>query len=203
MHAWLKMPRRFVAMSLPVIGALLLYGCQSAPPPSDLDKNKDEDADGFVDVAPPDGVAFDEATNVSVRFINNIEEDDLADIAEAQGVPQEFVNLLPLVSLVAKVKFTLHYEDGVTGGFTESATIEPFEKSFEFACPRRVDVVVSADAYLPIGGVQPLLDGAELNFVEGSDFNCGETIGFESFVDDKGQAHFEELDEAELTAVGE
>jgi len=171
---------------------LLVLGACSAPP----DPNSqlpDAAKDGFLDVVPPAGVAFDEFSNISLRLISEIDTADIIRVARAQNVPEEYINMLPLVSIMATADLTLRYAGGKTGTFTESVEIGAFERSFEFACPDAVDVAVRVDAQFPLGQQQPLFSGAPFTLRAGEDFECGDTIARRVYVDDGANVHFEAI----------
>jgi hypothetical protein len=171
-----------------------LAGCPAVLPPSDAGGLVDAANDGFLDVMPPDGVAFEPISNLRLRLVSSIDEDDAARAARAQGVPEDFIALLPFVSVVAIGDLSLHYPDGSVGMFTDSAMLEPFEKSYEFACPERVDVAVRVEVSQPLGGTDVLFEESRLSFLEGGEFVCGDTIAYEVFVDAVGQIRIEEID---------
>lgn len=175
---------RLAAMFLlPVLGA-----CTAPPDPNS--QLPDAAKDGFLDVVPSAGVAFDEPSNISLRLISEIDTADIIHVARAQNVPEEYINMLPLVRIMATADLTLHYSGNITGTFTESVEIEAFERSFEFACPEAVDVALRVDAQLPLGQ-QPLFSSAPFTLRAGEDFECGDTIARRVYVDDDANVHFE------------
>ena len=181
---------RMVSWQRAVVVGLLLAGC-SAPPPTANDDLADASSDGFLDVAPPDGVAFDENSNLKVKLISEIDASDVATVAQLQNVPQEWIALLPLVSIVATADLTLHYANDRTTEFTESAVVAPFEKAFEFACPERLNFAVRVDVFSPVGNLEPLFSDSSAELRKGEDFACGDVLVYRAYVDAEGDIHVE------------
>ncbi|HRX85123.1 MAG TPA: hypothetical protein P5572_08900 [Phycisphaerae bacterium] len=187
--------RRSTGIALAALCPLLAAGCY-APPASPNADLPDASADGFLDVAPPAGVAFDETTNLSVKLISEVDDAALATVARANGVPEEYISLLPLATVVAHADLTLHYANGETTPFSEQAVIGPFEKAFEFACPQSVDVAVNVDVMSPVGNIDNLFSDAGIVLAEGVDYTCGESIVYRVYADEQGNVHFESVDDA-------
>jgi len=153
----------------------------------------DASGDGFKDIVAPAGIAFEAATNVRLRLISEISQEDFVRVARARNIPEEYIAMLPLISVVVRADLTFDYPGGVRSEFGESLRLEPFERSFEFACPESVELALQVDAYLPVGGVQPLfVDAFTLNPPD--DYVCGATLGYRAFVDDNGGVHVEPVE---------
>jgi hypothetical protein len=180
--------------SFGLMATALFVGCMQPPPASDATNLDDAQSDGFLDVMPPESVAFEPDTNVRIALVSEVDDSDIARVAELQGVPQEYIDLLSLVDIVASADLTLTFDNGATDVYSDSVVVGPFERKLEFACPQRVDVQARADAYLPLGEVQPLVQGLTTTLHQGADFNCGETLHFVVSVDDAGVLHVAEDD---------
>ncbi len=185
------MRRISTAIILSVLFPILSAGCRQPLPPSELDDLADASGDGFVDVVPPQGVMFDESSNVSVRLENSVAQADLAVLAQANGVDPSLLNL---VAIVGRVNVELHYDGGETDTIEESLLIEPFIRSFEVACPAYVDATAAADVYPPAGGPTTLFESEPIRFVEGEDYTCGQTIAYAAFLNADGEPMIEPLE---------
>ena len=159
-------------------------GCGfSGPGGGDLDNlTVDANNNGFPDIDAPEGVVFDEVTNLKLRLSNSITEEDVGAIAEQQGVD---ASLLNFVTIVANLTVTLDYGVGEPQVLNESESIELFEKKMELACPDTAQVDVGVVANVPIVGAQDITEFSVV-LTEGVDYECGQTIEVESFVDANG-----------------
>lgn len=163
--------------------AALLAGCGSSGPTGDLDAlTEDTNNNGFLDVAPPDGVEFLTVDNVKVRLVNTVAAGDLGTLAAQYGVDPA---LLSLVTIVADIDIDLDYGGGISDTLTQSEQIEPFDRKFEIACPENVAVAVNVVANVPVVGPQQVTD-FNVDLSSGVEYECGQTIQVEVFVNDSG-----------------
>ncbi|NOX59466.1 MAG: hypothetical protein GXP29_11505 [Planctomycetes bacterium] len=162
--------------------AMAASGCQQPTAGGDLSNLTDANNNGFDDVAPPDGVAFDEATNAKVRLVNTINGQDVAQLAEQQGIDP---GLLNFVAIDVEIVLTLNYNNFESIVLRQNEALEPFSRSFEAACPDSLSVEVSVTANVPIVGPQSIFNQV-FELAVGVDYECGETLSVETFADDNG-----------------
>lgn len=162
---------------------LLAAGCQ---PPSAFDDLKalreDANGNGFLDVMPPPGVAFDPSTNVKVRISSTLVPTDLVPHAEEAGVDP---SLATLAVFFVEFSFTLGYADGTTMVLRQTVPFAPFEFAFEAACPATAELSVEVIATTPLIMAPLARIPVGLSLV-GVDFGCGDTIEFATFVNENG-----------------
>lgn len=173
-----------------ILGLATLAGCGVEV--GGGDELGDATSDGFLDVAPPQGVAFDESTNLSISLVSAIDDADVAAVAAAQNVPNDYIDLLPFVTVTATADLQLQYANGEVTEFSDSARVEPFQRGYEFACPERMNITLRADLIAPLGSSQTLFRDASTVLQRDEDFVCGETLYFVAYVDAQGVAHFEQ-----------
>lgn len=159
-----------------------MTGCQGTSANGDIDKLVDADNDGFADITPPNGVAFDDATNAKVLLTNSIGVDDIGPLAQQQGIDPALLNF---VDIEVNIVMTLAYEGFENLVLRQSQDLEPFERAMEAACPDQVLVNVNVVANAPIVGPQDVFSG-EFEQTQGEDFQCGDTISVETFINDAG-----------------
>lgn len=166
------------------LGVMTVAGCQ--PPPtgcSDLSSLSDDaNGNGFPDLVPPDGVAFEEDNTLRIRIVNTLTKDDLAPFAAEVGVSGDLVGLADYL-----VTFTFHveYENGATQAFCQTELLGPFELSFEAACPTSADLDVEIVALLPIIN-RPIASIPAGLSLDNIDYDCGQTIEFVTTTDEQG-----------------
>lgn len=170
-------------------GLCLIYGisgCQLLPvggtnaDGAGLDANQN----GFTDITPPDGVAFDTTTNVKIRLRNELTAADLAAFAEPNGVD---ASLIGLADIQVEIAWTLQYDDGETQVIESEERLQPFSQSIEFACPRDAELDVNIVVGLPIPGTAPIAV-VPINFdLDSVNYQCGDTIEYRSFINANGQ----------------
>jgi hypothetical protein len=171
---------------------IAVSGCQN-PPAGDLEDLDDANGDGYGDVVPPDGVDFNEDTNIKVSLENEIDIDDVAALAEQYGVDP---SLIGFATITIEMTLTLDYGDGITDVLEESETIAPFDKRFEVACPESALVGITVTATAPVVGEQIIFE-QDVELTEGVEFECGETFGFAAFINDDGFPEVEMIVEDE------
>jgi hypothetical protein len=173
-----KLCRWAMAFVLPIV----LLGCGSGGPTGDLDAlTTDSNGDGFLDVTPPDGVEFLSLDNMKVRLRNTVSQDELGALAAGFGVEPAMLNL---VDIVAEIAVELDY-GAVTQVLAQDEAIEPFEHKFEIACADVIELSVDVIANVPLVGPQNVSD-FNFELVEGMEYNCGQTIELEVFINEGG-----------------
>lgn len=157
-------------------------GCQQPSSTGDLDNLVDADNDGFVDIAPPDGVTANEATNAKVVLSNSIGTEDIGPLAQQQGIDPSLLNL---VAIEVDIVMTLNYDGFESLVLRQTQDLEPFDRAMEAACPDSVVVDVTVVAKVPFIGDQEVFSGT-FEQVQGVQYECGETITVETLIDDSG-----------------
>ena len=174
-------------MGTMVMLAIAATGCQQPLPGGDLSNLADANDNGFDDVVPPDGVAFDDATNAKVRLVNTINSADVAVLAEQQGIDP---SLLAFVAIDVDITLTLNYDGFESIVLRQNESLEPFTRAFEAACPDSISVAVSVDANVPVVGPQNVFSQV-FDLEAGTDYDCGGTLNVETFADENGNPRVE------------
>ena len=170
-----------IAVGLAVV---TVTGCQ--PPPTgctDLSSlSEDANGNGFPDLVPPDGVAFDEDNTLRIRIENTLTKDDLAPFAAEVGLTG---GLVSLADYLVTFTFRVEYENGATQAFCQTELLGPFELAFEAACPTSAELEVEIVALLPITNTPIVSIPAGLS-LDNIDYDCGQTIEFITSTDELG-----------------
>ncbi|MCH7720978.1 MAG: hypothetical protein IH988_08320 [Planctomycetes bacterium] len=172
-----------VALALgPVV--VTVTGCQ--PPPTgctDLSSlSEDANGNGFPDLVPPDGVAFDEDNTLRVRVENTLTKDDLAPFAAEAGVSGTLVSL---VDFLVTFRFRVEYENGTEQTICQTELLGPFDLAFEVACPTSAELEVAIIPLLPI--TKTPLDSIPVGLsLDAVNYECGQTVEFVITTDDLG-----------------
>lgn len=180
---------RVIQGKMALVGVCLICGisgCQLLPVgDSNADgAGRDTNQNGFIDITPPDGVAFDTLNNVKIRLRNELTAADLAAFAEPNGVD---ASLIGLADFQIQIAWTLQYDNGETQVIESEERLAPFSQSIEFACPRDADLSVDVIVGLPIPGTAPIAV-VPINFdLDLVNYQCGDTIEYRSFLNDSGQ----------------
>ncbi len=167
--------------------ALAIAGCQQPTSGGDLSNLADGNNNGFDDVAPPDGVEFNEETNAKVLLDNTIDSQDVALLASQQGIDP---SLLAFVAVEVDIVLTLGYDGFESIVLRQSESLEPFTRAFEAACPDTISVAVTVTANIPVVGPQNVFDQV-FDLEEGVDYDCGGTLNVETFADENGSPRVE------------
>lgn len=158
-------------------------GCQNSAAPGDIDAlSKDANGNGYLDVDPPEGIEFLTIDNLNIRLVNSVDADDVAMLASQYGIDP---SLLALATITVDFTVTMDYGDGITDVLHQTEPVEPFDMRFEVACPLSARVDVSVKASAPIVGDMDIMQDA-FEMTEGFDYECGDAIGYETYVDDRG-----------------
>ena len=165
---------------LPMV--MVVVGCQQ-PPAGDLDNLEDKNNNGFGDIEPPEGVPFDEATNVKLQLTNTVGRDDLGPLVAQQGFD---ASLLNFITLSVDMVITLEYAGNDPIVKQQSQALEPFDLKFEVACPDSVNAELSVIANVPIIGPQEIPAGAPVVVSLGNGYECGQTLTVTASLDDNG-----------------
>ncbi|MCA9253468.1 MAG: hypothetical protein R3E58_12790 [Phycisphaerae bacterium] len=174
------------------IGAMTLLtfavvGCQQPTSGGDLSRLVDANNNGFDDVTPPDGVAFDEATNAKVRLDNTIDSQDVAQLASQQGIDP---GLLNFVAVEVEIVLTMNYDGFESIVLRQSESLEPFTRAFETACPDSMSIAVTVTANVPVVGPQTVFDQV-FDVEAGVDYECGGILNVETYADEDGNPRVE------------
>jgi len=161
---------------------LAVAGCQQPTSDGDLDTLVDMNDNGFDDIAPPDGVTFDDETNARVTLNNTIGTEEIAALAEAQGIDSVALNF---VAIEVDLVMTLIYDGFENVVVRQSQALEPFTRQLEAACPDALEVDITVTANAPVVGPQIVFSDV-FELTRGTDYNCGGTLEVETFVDDAG-----------------
>lgn len=184
--AWLENPMNVIhrCTGMALMGlALLVAGCFGSSEPTDLSSlSQDADGDGYMDLTPPDGVAFDAATNLRLRTASDVDRDDLAAIATTLGVDSSLLSVVE-----DRIVLTIHldYGNGITQEVEEVRQIEPFDLKIEVACPVEAVVDVLLQGTAPIIGSQDIYANSFV-FTRGTDYACGDHIEVTAEVNEFG-----------------
>jgi hypothetical protein len=177
------MQRKYGLGAMLLVGLIAVAGCGGPSGPDDLDQlTEDGNGNGFLDVTPPDGIEFSSVDNINVRLNNTIGREGLALVAAGYGID---ANLLGLATILATMDIDFDYGNGITDALSQAEPIEPFDKKFEVACPEAMEVHIYVTASAPIVGTQTLFEQT-FSLVRGDDYECGQTVGFETSVDANG-----------------
>lgn len=170
-----------------LLGALsLVCGCQlvTFDDPAPVSDSEDANNNGFRDIQPPTGVAFDTSTNVKVLVRNELSAADLAPLANSVGVDP---GLVAFADIRINIAWTIRYATGDVQTIESTENLAPFDQRIEIACPQDADLSVEVEAGLPIPGSAPLVV-VPLDFdIDTVDYGCGDTIQYRSFINSAGQ----------------
>ncbi len=168
-----------------IVGA----GCQRAPRCGDLDAlSEDVNGNGFLDIAPPEGIEFDPDSTVKVRAGNTLVATDLLPHVAETNVDPAIANLLVNVSdFIVKFSFDLDYGNGLTQRICQTKPLGSFDLAFEAVCPEDVNLDVELIAVLPIVGGIPLTTIPIGLTVDAVDYECGQTISLMTTKNEDGE----------------
>ena len=178
---------KFNWIGLVTLLAFTVAGCQQPTSGGDLSSLADANNNGFDDVAPPDGVEFNEETNAKVLLDNTIDSQDVAQLASQQGIDP---SLLAFVAVDVDIVLTLNYNGFESIVLRQSESLEPFTRAFETACPDSMSISVTVTANVPVVGPQNVFDQV-FDVEEGVDYECGGTLNVETFADEDGNPRVE------------
>lgn len=152
---------------------------------NELDGMPDADGDSFSEIAPPEGVAFDFDTSLAMSITNTITR------SQAQAAAD--VKLPALISsnvaLTAKVSLDLTYPGGMTQELPGTFPVNPFELSFEIACPDSIEAQLTVVAVAPIVGEEAVTTFGPLLYEQGvgeNMFECGSVVHITTYADESG-----------------
>ncbi len=170
-----------------VVGLCCLTGCGSTGGGGGGVLNQpgtlpDEDGDGFSEIAPPEGVDFDQSNSLAVRVTNTI----TCGQAEAAAGVQLPDIVDSIVSLTTRVSVTVTYPGGVTQLLSGAFPVGPLDLAFEIACPESVEVRASVVASVPIMGDQVVSSFGPFSFAHNAGdypYECGAVVTVTTFTD--------------------
>lgn len=174
--------RNYALPGMLVVALLVVTGCQGAVTGGDVDALADGNNNGFLDITPPSGIAFEEETNAKMVLANSIGDAEMATLALEQGVNPSVLNL---VTFQVKLELVLEYAGFETLTLRQRQNLAPFERKLEAACPDSVQVAVTVTAQVPVIGPQVVYDGF-FDLTRGVQYDCGETMTIATLVDDDG-----------------
>jgi len=169
-------------MLLLVIAASV--GCQGTVTCNDVEGSTvDSNGNGFSDITPPEGVAFDPMHTVKVLGGNTLVAADLVPFARQHGADPNLVNF---ARFLVRFSFDVEYANGAKQTICQSFPFDKFETRFEVVCPDQADMNVELIAMLPVLGipVATIPIGFTLDAV---DYECGDTVSILTTIDASGQ----------------
>lgn len=175
---------------------MAVAGCQGAVNGGDVDALADGNNNGFLDIMPPSGVAFNDESNAKMILANSIGDAEMAMLAAEQGVSPSVLNL---VTFQVNLVLVLEYTGFETLTLRQRQSLAPFERRLEAACPDFIQVEVTVTAQVPVVGPQVVYDGY-FELSQGVQFDCGETMTIATLVDENGNP---QVDVSALRFLGE
>ena len=180
---------RFGVIAATGVLMVLLCGCQGAPTCHDIDRlTEDANGNGFLDIAPPEGVVFDGVNTVKVFGGNTLVPADLLPhVAEVNLSPTIARLLVNTTEFRVKFSFDLVYEGGQTQTICQTKPSSNFELKMEAACPQESELNVALIALLPLFGGIPVRTIPVGLTTDAVDYECGQTVSLLTTKDENGE----------------